>query len=86
VFRKKLWPLLPVPSVLLDLHGMSDYHGVDLVYGTAGGATPAWLLEAALEAAAKWRSASLSAPPMVAMLDMLVHLARFANEHITHNT
>lgn len=121
-FRKKLWPLLPVRSVLLDLHGMGDDHGVDLVYGTAGGATPAWLLESALEAAAsmrvatrhvgplsasprtitaaasaaghaalqievaaKWRFASLGTPSTTAMLDLLVRLARFANERITHN-
>lgn len=55
VFRKKLWSLLPPQSVLLDLHGMGDDHGVDLVYGTAGGATPAWLLDAALDAAASMR-------------------------------
>lgn len=57
VFRKKLWPLLAPRSVLLDLHGMGDDHGVDLVYGTAGGATPAWLLAAALDAAASMRVA-----------------------------
>lgn len=122
VFRKKLWPLLPVRSVLLDLHGMGDDHGVDLVYGTAGGATPVWLLEAALEAAAsmrvatrhvgplsasprtitasasaaghaalqievaaKWRSAPLGTPSMAAMLDLLVRLARLANERLPHN-
>ena len=57
VFRKKLWPLLAPRSVLLDLHGMDNDHGVDLVYGTAGGATPAWLLDAALDAAASMRVA-----------------------------
>lgn len=37
--------------VLIDVHGMSDKHGVDLVIGTAGGTSPAWLIEAAHAAA-----------------------------------
>jgi hypothetical protein len=42
-------------SCVLDVHGMSDVHGFDLVIGTAGGSSPSWLVEL-LEQQASLRS------------------------------
>ena len=39
-------------ACVLDVHGMSDVHGFDLVVGTAGGASPDWLVEILVREAA----------------------------------
>jgi hypothetical protein len=45
------------PGVLIDVHGMRDVHGPDVIAGTAGGATPAWLIEIIAGAATDFRIA-----------------------------
>ena len=38
-------------KVVVDVHGMRDDHGVDLVVGTAGNTSPSWLVQGAVDAA-----------------------------------
>jgi len=42
------------PGVLIDIHGMRDEHGPDLIVGTSGGRTPAWLLDAVTAGASRF--------------------------------
>jgi hypothetical protein len=42
-FRRTLTALLSPDSTVIDVHGMSNEHGVDVVIGTAGGRSPLWL-------------------------------------------
>lgn len=46
-FRTALHALVPARSVVIDVHGMGDAHGFDVVIGTCGGQTPAWLVSLA---------------------------------------
>lgn len=46
-FRSALRVLVPRRSVVIDVHGMSDEHGFDVVIGTCGGLVPAWLVSLA---------------------------------------
>lgn len=50
-FRQLLLQIA-VDVCVLDVHGMSDAHGFDLVIGTAGGASPEWLVEILVREAA----------------------------------
>lgn len=45
-FRTALNSLLDPEAVILDIHGMADHHGCDVVLGTANGRSPVWLVEA----------------------------------------
>jgi hypothetical protein len=57
-FRGIVLGLLRVqPGVLVDVHGMRDVHGPDVIAGTAGGATPPWLVEIVEAAAERHRVA-----------------------------
>lgn len=40
-------------TCVIDVHGMSAAHGFDLVIGTAGGASPEWLVEILVREAAR---------------------------------
>jgi hypothetical protein len=42
-FRRALLALVEPGGVVLDIHGMTDQHGPDVVLGTAGGRSPLWL-------------------------------------------
>jgi hypothetical protein len=55
-FRNLLSSVAKDASVI-DVHGMTDAHGLDLVIGTAGGGAPEWLVALAYAAAtdAGWR-------------------------------
>jgi len=43
-FRTALHALVPERSVVIDVHGMNDAHGFDIVLGTCGGRAPGWLV------------------------------------------
>lgn len=42
-FRATLSALVPAKSVIIDVHGMRDDQGFDVVVGACGGRTPSWL-------------------------------------------
>jgi hypothetical protein len=42
-FRSALLALVPAHGVVIDVHGMHDDHGFDVIVGTCGGRTPSWL-------------------------------------------
>lgn len=44
-FRRALLALLEPGTMVLDIHGMTDHHGPDVVLGTAGGRSPLWLTD-----------------------------------------
>lgn len=57
-FRRLVMDLLRAqPGVLIDVHGMRDAHGPDVIAGTAGGETPDWLAGIVTRAAAEFRIA-----------------------------
>lgn len=44
-FRRTLLALTSPPSIVLDIHGMTDVHGPDVVLGTASARSPQWLTD-----------------------------------------
>lgn len=42
-FRSALESLVEKGSIIIDVHGMHDGHGFDIIAGTCGGKTPEWL-------------------------------------------
>ena len=53
LFRRTLLQMA-ADKVVLDVHGMRDDHGVDLIIGTAGNTSPIWLVEGAVASAVKF--------------------------------
>lgn len=42
-YRRTLFAVLDNDAAVIDVHGMTDAHGFDVIVGTSGGTTPTWL-------------------------------------------